>query len=161
MGVYSCHDRYCLGEFRRGYEALKLVLYVKKICFLILCFLFFNVKFETELITKDLNRFSLLREILHSRCDFKVMEDVLGFHVNRTPSVVGGTGVAVFGPRHCKNTSCSVVKEGQLVGLYPGTTYLPMQPIFFQSIGNPFIFRCADGVLIDGHDKRISKLLFK
>ena len=42
-----------------------------------------------------------------------------------------------------------------------GTVYQKYEPIFFQSIGNPFIFRCLDGVLIDGNDKGISKVVYK
>lgn len=42
-----------------------------------------------------------------------------------------------------------------------GTVYQKYEPIFFQSIGNPFIFRCLDGVLIDGNDKGISKIVYR
>lgn len=42
-----------------------------------------------------------------------------------------------------------------------GTVYQKCEPIFFQSIGNPFIFRCLDGVLIDGNDKGISKVVYR
>ncbi|KAH0627955.1 hypothetical protein JD844_008555 [Phrynosoma platyrhinos] len=42
-----------------------------------------------------------------------------------------------------------------------GTVYEKYEPIFFQSIGNPFIFRCIDGVLIDGNDKGISKAIYR
>ncbi|XP_076061867.1 SET domain-containing protein 9-like [Oratosquilla oratoria] len=54
-----------------------------------------------------------------------------------------------------------VVKAGQLVGLYPGTLYLPHQPILLQSLANSFVFKCIDGVLVDGNDKRLSKSVFK
>ncbi|XP_029797068.1 SET domain-containing protein 9 [Suricata suricatta] len=43
----------------------------------------------------------------------------------------------------------------------PRTVYQKHEPIFFQSIGNPFIFRCLDGVLIDGNDKGISKVVYR
>ena len=42
-----------------------------------------------------------------------------------------------------------------------GTVYQKYEPVFFQSIGNPFIFRCLDGVLIDGNDKGISKVVYR
>ncbi|XP_034412249.1 SET domain-containing protein 9 isoform X2 [Cyclopterus lumpus] len=45
--------------------------------------------------------------------------------------------------------------------MYPGTVYQAYEPILLQSIKNPFIFRCIDGVLIDGNDKGISKMVFK
>ncbi|XP_069043299.1 SET domain-containing protein 9 isoform X3 [Lepisosteus oculatus] len=42
-----------------------------------------------------------------------------------------------------------------------GTVYYAHEPIFFQSIRNPFIFRCIDGVLVDGNDRGISKVVFR
>ncbi|XP_024902994.1 SET domain-containing protein 9 isoform X3 [Pteropus alecto] len=48
-----------------------------------------------------------------------------------------------------------------LISAGKGTVYQKYEPIFFQSIGNPFIFRCLDGVLIDGNDKGISKVVFR
>ncbi|KAM7076996.1 SET domain-containing protein 9 isoform 3-T3 [Ciconia maguari] len=42
-----------------------------------------------------------------------------------------------------------------------GTVYRKHEPIFFQSLGNPFIFRCIDGVLIDGNDKGISRSVYR
>ncbi|KAG7157549.1 SET domain-containing protein 9-like [Homarus americanus] len=87
----------------------------------------------------------------------QVMEETYGFHVYRAPSSLGGTGVVAATHRECD----VAVHQGQLVALYPGAIYLPVQPIFFQSIKNPFIFRCIDGIMVDGHDKRISKSLFK
>lgn len=100
------------------------------------------------------------RQSAHQKA-LKVMEEVMGFHVIRAPSTVGGTGVIVVRSNDAQDSIGTIVKKGQVVGLYPGVIYLPVQPIFFQSIGNPFIFRCADGILIDGHDKRISKSLFR
>ena len=42
-----------------------------------------------------------------------------------------------------------------------GTVYLPHEPLFFQSLWNPFIFRCADGVMIDGNHRGLSKWIYK
>ena len=44
---------------------------------------------------------------------------------------------------------------------FAGTVYLLHEPLFFQSIRNQFIFRCADGIHIDGNDRGISKFIFK
>lgn len=38
---------------------------------------------------------------------------------------------------------------------------MPSEPLFIPSIGNPFIFRCSDGIHIDGNDRWISKSIFK
>ena len=45
--------------------------------------------------------------------------------------------------------------------LYPGTVYQPHQPVLLQSIGNQYIFRCGDGVLIDGSSRGISRTIFR
>lgn len=45
--------------------------------------------------------------------------------------------------------------------LFAGTVYLPHEPLFFQSLWNPFIFRCADGVMIDGNHRGLSKWIYK
>ncbi|XP_029564329.1 SET domain-containing protein 9 isoform X2 [Salmo trutta] len=42
-----------------------------------------------------------------------------------------------------------------------GTIYQAYEPILFQSIWNPFVFRCIDHVLIDGNDKGISKIVYR
>lgn len=78
---------------------------------------------------------------------------LLGFTVERGPSTLpqGGTGVFV-------TSGC--VPKGSVVAFYPGTVYYPHEAIFFQSIGNSFIFRCIDGVLIDGNDRGLSKMIF-
>ena len=53
------------------------------------------------------------------------------------------------------------VRGGALVCLYPGTVYQPHQPVLLQSIGNQYIFRCGDGVLIDGSSRGISRTIFR
>ena len=42
-----------------------------------------------------------------------------------------------------------------------GTVYNSYEPIFFQSLANPFIFRCIDGVLIDGKDTGLSRMIYR
>ncbi|XP_064617125.1 SET domain-containing protein 9-like [Liolophura sinensis] len=78
----------------------------------------------------------------------------LGYAVQRCTSqlATGGTGVAV-----CRGT----VPPGAIVSMYPGTIYLPYEPIFFASLANPFIFRCLDGTLIDGNDKHLSWIIYR
>ena len=38
---------------------------------------------------------------------------------------------------------------------------MPYEPLLVQSIGNQFIFRCVDGVHIDGKDRGLSRMLYK
>ncbi|XP_073538230.1 SET domain-containing protein 9 isoform X1 [Phyllobates terribilis] len=78
----------------------------------------------------------------------------LGFCIDRRPSSMEAAGTGVF-------VSKGFVPKGAVVSMYPGAVYQNYEPIFFQSIGNPFIFRCLDGILIDGSDKRISKSVYR
>ncbi|CAL8320312.1 unnamed protein product [Lota lota] len=78
----------------------------------------------------------------------------MGFCIGRRPSSVPLAGVGVF-------ITKGLVPKGTVVAMYPGTVYEAYEPIFFQSLRNPFVFRCIDGVLVDGNDKGISKLVYK
>ncbi|XP_053371641.1 SET domain-containing protein 9 isoform X2 [Clarias gariepinus] len=78
----------------------------------------------------------------------------LGFCVEKMASSLLGAGTGVFVTR-------GRVLRGVPVAMYPGTIYQADEPIFFQSIRNPFVFRCIDGVLIDGNDKGLSRLVFR
>lgn len=42
-----------------------------------------------------------------------------------------------------------------------GVVYQPWEPVFLVSLGNSFLFRCADGVHIDGKDTGLSKMMYK
>ncbi|CAG0882704.1 unnamed protein product [Darwinula stevensoni] len=66
--------------------------------------------------------------------NLKVMHKVCGFTIRKGASKLphGGTGVGV---------ADGEIPEGTLVALYPGTRYMPWNPILLQSLGNPFIFR--------------------
>ncbi|XP_042795204.1 SET domain-containing protein 9 isoform X2 [Panthera onca] len=84
----------------------------------------------------------------------EILYKTLGFSVARATSSLISAGKGVFVTR-------GLVPKGAVVSMYPGTVYQKYEPIFFQSIGNPFIFRCLDGVLIDGNDKGISKVVYR
>lgn len=84
----------------------------------------------------------------------EVMLDTLGFSIHRAPSSLLSAGRGVF-------VAQGTVPKGTVVSMYPGTVYQTHEPIFFQSIRNPFVFRCIDGVLVDGNDNGISKVVFK
>lgn len=78
----------------------------------------------------------------------------LGFCIDRKPSTLPSAGTGVF-------VTKGFVPKGATVAMYPGTVYQAFEPIFLQSIRNPFVFRCIDGILIDGNDKGISKMVFR
>lgn len=87
-------------------------------------------------------------------CGDDAMFQSLGFCVNQKPSTLPSAGTGVFVTR-------GFVPKGATVAMYPGTVYQSYEPIFLQSIRNQFVFRCIDGVLIDGNDKGISKMVFR
>lgn len=87
-------------------------------------------------------------------CAREAMLRSLGFCIERKPSTLPNAGTGVF-------VSKGVVPKGATVAMYPGTVYQAYEPILLQSIRNPFVFRCIDGVLVDGNDKGISKMVFK
>uniref|UniRef100_A0A8C2VES8 SET domain containing 9 n=1 Tax=Chinchilla lanigera TaxID=34839 RepID=A0A8C2VES8_CHILA len=84
----------------------------------------------------------------------EILYETLGFSVARATSSLISAGRGVF-------VTKGLVPKGAVVSMYPGTVYQKYEPIFFQSIGNPFIFRCLDGTLIDGNDKGISKVVYR
>ncbi|KFW69129.1 SET domain-containing protein 9, partial [Pygoscelis adeliae] len=84
----------------------------------------------------------------------EVLFSTLGFSVTRDRSSLVSAGTGVF-------VTKGFVPKGMVVSMYPGTVYRKHEPIFFQSLGNPFIFRCIDGVLIDGNDKGLSRSVYR
>ncbi|NXI66679.1 SETD9 protein, partial [Anseranas semipalmata] len=84
----------------------------------------------------------------------EVLFNTLGFSITRDRSSLVSAGTGVF-------VNKGFVPEGRVISMYPGTVYRKHEPIFFQSLGNPFIFRCIDGVLIDGSDKGLSRSVYR
>lgn len=87
-------------------------------------------------------------------CGDDAMLQSLGFCIDRKCSTLPFAGTGVFVTR-------GFVPRGSTVAMYPGTVYQAYEPILLQSIRNPFLFRCIDGVLVDGNDKGISKMVFR
>jgi len=44
---------------------------------------------------------------------------------------------------------------------HAGTVYMLFEPLLLQSINNQFVFRCVDGIHIDGKDRGLSKMIYK
>ncbi|KAG7527004.1 SET domain-containing protein 9 [Solea senegalensis] len=109
--------------------------------------------FQTHFLTK------VKREEYHQyggnpMCGRDAMLHSLGFYIERQPSTLPFAGTGVF-------VAKGLVPKGATVAMYPGTVYQAHEPILLQSIRNSFVFRCIDGVLVDGNDKGISKMVFK
>ena len=66
---------------------------------------------------------------------------------------------------HLHNNGVFITKgyalPGSIVAIYPGTVYHPGDSILFQSVSNSYVFRCSDGVFIDGKHNGISGLFYK
>ncbi|XP_062899023.1 SET domain-containing protein 9 isoform X2 [Mobula hypostoma] len=104
-----------------------------------------------------LTHFQSVKETEGNHMDFNpegAMFETFGFIIRRATSSLSSAGRGVF-------VTTGKVPKGTLVCMYPGTVYQQYEPILFQSICNPFIFRCIDGVLIDGNDKGISKVIYR
>lgn len=96
---------------------------------------------------------SSVEYLLYHR-NLKILEKHLGFTVERRQSRIEGGGTGVF-------VTSGTIPPDTVAALYPGVVYSPGEPLLIQSLGNAFIFRCIDGLHIDGNDRRISKIIFR
>ncbi|KAI9469320.1 hypothetical protein BDB00DRAFT_264733 [Zychaea mexicana] len=83
-------------------------------------------------------------------------EDLLkhaGFSIQKCVSSVQGAGNGVLLRGRCQ--------AGQIVCLYPGTVYMPFEPLLFASIANSYILRCYDGLFVDGKSTGLSARIFR
>ncbi|XP_036361461.1 SET domain-containing protein 9-like isoform X1 [Octopus sinensis] len=80
--------------------------------------------------------------------------EILGFTLERKSSSLSEAGGGIF-------VTKGSIPANTFVCLYPGTVYRVHDPLFFQSLKNQFIFRCADQIHIDGNDRGLSKIIFK
>lgn len=93
----------------------------------------------------------------------------LGFRLECAPSGLGsdaGFGVFAFREDESRDDTPNVTKSlliraGDLVAIYPGTYYSPGEPLFWASLANPYIFRCADGMLLDGNSRGLSASIYR
>eukprot|EP00092_Neocalanus_flemingeri_P032545 GFUD01035395.1.p1 GENE.GFUD01035395.1~~GFUD01035395.1.p1 ORF type:complete len:269 (+),score=69.68 GFUD01035395.1:58-864(+) len=83
-----------------------------------------------------------------------ILRQVAGFSLVRSPSTVPEAGQGVF-------IGSGLAPAGRVVCLYPGTVYQPYQPVLIQSLTNQFIFRCVDGVHVDGSHGWLSRAIFR
>ncbi|KAG2225756.1 hypothetical protein INT45_011424 [Circinella minor] len=76
-----------------------------------------------------------------------------GFSVQKCVSSIQGAGTGVFLSGQCQ--------AGQIVCLYPGTVYLPFEPLFFASIANSYVLKCYDGLFVDGKSTGLSARMYR
>ncbi|KAI8327789.1 hypothetical protein BC941DRAFT_446308 [Chlamydoabsidia padenii] len=77
----------------------------------------------------------------------------LGFTVQKRLSSILSAGTGVFLKGKCK--------PGQVVCLYPGTVYMPHEPLLFVSLANQYILKCYDGIYIDGKTTGLSGYIYR
>ena len=102
-----------------------------------------NVEINHDLIESTMyNLFSNLKSCSQENDEY--IYRTLGYSLKVCKSSVHSQGVFV---------GRGTIKAGTLIGIYPGTIYLPGESILLPSIRNQFIFQCCDGVRIDGKNK--------
>ncbi|CAO3632027.1 unnamed protein product [Mucor hiemalis] len=78
----------------------------------------------------------------------------LNFTVNRHISSIPNAGYGVYLKGRDQ-------KRGQVLCFYPGTIYLPAEPILFVSLANQYILKCVDGLYVDGKRTGLSGKVYK
>lgn len=149
-------DEDVLGTLLKVFQALFISDFSKQTDILVLLPEAIKSKYQDLLVTHhhrtEQSRYNTQQQKIYKPGD--VLYNTLGFSISRETSSLISAGKGVF-------VTKGFVPKGAVVSMYPGTVYQKHEPIFFQSIGNPFIFRCLDGMLIDGNDKGISKVIYR
>ncbi|XP_072461693.1 SET domain-containing protein 9 isoform X4 [Notamacropus eugenii] len=149
-------DEDVLGTLLKVFQALFISDFSKQTDILVLLPEAIKSKYQDLLVTRhhrtEQSRYNTQQQKIYKPGD--VLFNTLGFSISRETSSLISAGKGVF-------VTKGFVPKGAVVSMYPGTVYQKHEPIFFQSIGNPFIFRCLDGMLIDGNDKGISKVIYR
>ncbi|KAI7879555.1 uncharacterized protein EV154DRAFT_524483 [Mucor mucedo] len=52
-------------------------------------------------------------------------------------------------------------RKGTIICFYPGTIYMPAEPILFVSLGNQYILKCVDGLYVDGKPTGLSGKVYR
>ncbi|RUS20540.1 hypothetical protein BC937DRAFT_94989 [Endogone sp. FLAS-F59071] len=100
----------------------------------------------------------------------RALFEAIGFWLERRPSRISGAGM-LMQQTYCHYyklpsyllcfTLCirfpgygvflhGKARAGDIVCMYPGTIYLPGEPILLVSLRNSYILRCYDGIFVDG-----------
>lgn len=75
------------------------------------------------------------------------------FRLEKGSSRVHGHGIFL--------ASGQISGPGRLVCLYPGTVYLPGDPLWLASVRNRFILQRLDGLRVDGRDSYLSAVVYR
>lgn len=122
-----------------------------------------RMKLQSQATTRviDINSDKIISDSdvhLQLKCLFQAYDNINAVNVPHRLEVrdssIEGAGLGVF------LAGCDLPK-GMVAAVYPGTVYLPHESIFFQSISNQYIFKCSDGIHIDGNNRGLSKVVYK
>ncbi|KAI8146269.1 hypothetical protein BJV82DRAFT_655128, partial [Fennellomyces sp. T-0311] len=95
-----------------------------------------------------------LLDIVHRANDPSTsLRESAGFSVKKCISSIPDAGHGVFLSGECQ--------AGQVVCLYPGTVYLPSEPVLFASIANSYVLKCYDGLFVDGKNRGLSGRVYR
>ncbi|XP_074057790.1 SET domain-containing protein 9 isoform X4 [Macrotis lagotis] len=149
-------DEDVLGTLLKVFQALFISDFSRQTDILVLLPEAVKSKYQDLFVTHhqrtEQSRYNIQQQRIHNPGE--VLFNTLGFNISRETSSLISAGKGVF-------VTKGFVPKGAVVSMYPGTVYQKHEPIFFQSIRNPFIFRCLDGILIDGNDKGLSKVVYR
>lgn len=84
----------------------------------------------------------------------KIDSATLDFSLNRKISSIPHAGLGVF-------LNGSRQKRGSILCFYPGTLYLPSDPILLVSLSNQYILKCFDGIYVDGKSTGLSRRIYQ
>jgi hypothetical protein len=84
----------------------------------------------------------------------KVDDSRLDFSLHRDISRISNAGLGVY-------LNGATQKPGSIVSFYPGSVYLPSDPIFFASLSNEYILKCYDGICVDGKSTGLSGRIYQ
>ncbi|PIO70773.1 hypothetical protein TELCIR_07357, partial [Teladorsagia circumcincta] len=111
---------------------------------------------KEKLLAKEFYDINFAKEIPLQRREHarEILEEYLGFRLVKRQSTIEGAGDGVFVEK-------GKISSHAVVSMYPGTIYDPWDSILLQSLGNHFVLRCRDGVIIDGNDVRLSRRIHR
>jgi hypothetical protein len=78
----------------------------------------------------------------------------LPFTLYKKPSSIANAGLGVY----LHGTS---QPKGTIVSFYPGTIYMPSEPVLFVGMANQYILKCVDGLYVDGKCTGLSASVYR
>ena len=120
---------------------------------------YFRILKQAESANKNVNAQKLVSASKFKN-SIELAHDVILYEANPIPlleirqsSIGKGAGLGVF--------VNGLIKKGEICSVYPGTVYDTTSYLLLPSIGNHYLFKSFDSILVDGKKTGLSKMLFK